>query len=118
MSTAETKSSARQVSDVSIERMTEHDLLEVVEIEEASGLSRWGWAAYYAELQGGNRDLLLVAKPAHSRGTELAKGTLQRLFSRSAAEMSPPRPCTKSVVLRRLRRVQTTIRTRAKTRWS
>ena len=26
-----------------------------------SGLSRWGWAAYYAELQGGNRDLLLVA---------------------------------------------------------
>ena len=72
MSTAETKSAVPEsdVSDVLIVRMTEHDLLEVVEIEEASGLSRWGWAAYYAELQGGNRDLLLVAKPAHLHGTE------------------------------------------------
>lgn len=42
--------------------MSEHDLLEVVEIEEQSGLSRWGWAAYYAELQGANRDLMLVAR--------------------------------------------------------
>jgi ribosomal-protein-alanine N-acetyltransferase len=42
--------------------MSEHDLLEVVEIEEQSGLSRWGWAAYYAELQGGNRDLMLIAR--------------------------------------------------------
>ena len=42
--------------------MTEHDLLEVVEIEESSGLSRWGWAAYYAELQGSNSDLMLVAR--------------------------------------------------------
>jgi ribosomal-protein-alanine N-acetyltransferase len=44
--------------------MTEHDLLEVVEIEEHSGLSPWGWAAYYAELQGGNRGLMLVARVA------------------------------------------------------
>ena len=51
---------------VTITRMTEHDLLEVVEIEEQSGLSRWGWAAYYAELQGSNRDLMLVARPADS----------------------------------------------------
>lgn len=43
--------------------MTEHDLLEVVEIEEQSGLSRWGWAAYYAELQGHNRSLMLIARP-------------------------------------------------------
>jgi ribosomal-protein-alanine N-acetyltransferase len=49
---------------ISITRMSEHDLLEVVEIEEQSGLSRWGWAAYYAELQGANRDLMLVARPA------------------------------------------------------
>ena len=42
--------------------MTEHDLLEVVEIEESSGLSRWGWAAYYAELQGNNKHLMLVAR--------------------------------------------------------
>ena len=48
--------------DIAIIRMTEHDLVEVVEIEEQSGLSRWGWAAYYAELQGGNRDLMLIAK--------------------------------------------------------
>lgn len=48
--------------EITIVRMTEHDLLEVVEIEEQSGLSRWGWAAYYAELQGANRDLMLVAR--------------------------------------------------------
>jgi ribosomal-protein-alanine N-acetyltransferase len=42
--------------------MTEHDLLEVVEIEEVSGLSRWGWSAYYAELQSRNRPLMLVAR--------------------------------------------------------
>ena len=40
---------------ISISNMSEHDLLEVVEIEEQSQLSRWGWAAYYAELQGINR---------------------------------------------------------------
>src|ERR1041384_5605632 len=64
MSTVEQKTSTTQ-SDVEIVCMTEHDLLEVVEIEEQSGLSRWGWAAYYAELQGGNRELMLVAKPLH-----------------------------------------------------
>lgn len=47
---------------ISIDRMTEHDLLEVVEIEESSGLSRWGWAAYYAELQGRHRNLMFVAR--------------------------------------------------------
>jgi ribosomal-protein-alanine N-acetyltransferase len=62
MGTAEQKTSVTEC-DIAIVRMTEHDLLEVVEIEEQSGLSRWGWAAYYAELQGGNRELMLVAKP-------------------------------------------------------
>jgi ribosomal-protein-alanine N-acetyltransferase len=52
------------VTDVTISRMSEHDLLEVVEIEEGSGLSRWGWAAYYAELQTTNRNLMLVAYPS------------------------------------------------------
>ena len=51
-------------AEITITRMTEHDLLEVVEIEEESGLSRWGWAAYYAELQGTNRDLMLIARVA------------------------------------------------------
>lgn len=57
------KSSNEQVV---ISHMTEHDLLEVVEIEEQSRLSRWGWAAYYAELQGVNRSLMLVARLASS----------------------------------------------------
>lgn len=57
---------ALDLKDIFIERMSEHDLLEVVEIEEKSGLSRWGWAAYYAELQGANRDLMLVARPSKS----------------------------------------------------
>src|SRR5687768_5937352 len=65
MSSAEHKAPATE-NDITIVLMTEHDLLEVVEIEELCGLSRWGWAAYYAELQGGNRDLMLVAKPVHS----------------------------------------------------
>jgi ribosomal-protein-alanine N-acetyltransferase len=30
--------------------MSEHDLLEVVGIEETTGLSQWGWEAYRAEL--------------------------------------------------------------------
>lgn len=51
---------------ITITRMSEHDLLEIVEIEEKSGLSRWGWAAYYAELQGANRELMLIARPSHS----------------------------------------------------
>ncbi len=55
---------ARILTTLTITRMSEHDLLEVVEIEEQSGLSRWGWAAYYAELQGANRDLMLIARPA------------------------------------------------------
>ena len=62
MSTAKSTVST-VLADIAITRMSEHDLLEVVEIEERSGLSRWGWAAYYGELQGVNRDLMLVARP-------------------------------------------------------
>lgn len=61
-------------TEIAIVRMTEHDLLEVVEIEEQSGLSRWGWAAYYAELQGGNRELMLVAKPLAAIGQHQIAG--------------------------------------------
>jgi [ribosomal protein S18]-alanine N-acetyltransferase len=61
---------APELKDISIERMSEHDLLEIVEIEEQSGLSRWGWAAYYAELQGANRDLMLVARPSKAATLE------------------------------------------------
>ncbi|HKO97101.1 MAG TPA: ribosomal protein S18-alanine N-acetyltransferase [Pyrinomonadaceae bacterium] len=58
----------------SISLMTEHDLLEVVQIEEISGLSRWGWAAYYAELHGQHSPLMLVAR---LDGNQLANPTHQ-----------------------------------------
>jgi ribosomal-protein-alanine N-acetyltransferase len=41
--------------------MTEHDLLEVVEIEETTGLSQWGWEAYRAELEK-HETVMLVAR--------------------------------------------------------
>jgi len=66
-----------------ISQMTEHDLLEVVEIEETSGLSRWGWAAYYAELQGQHSRLMLVARldnnGLHGDGHQLAGYIVARL---------------------------------------
>ena len=66
MSIAEDQAASTR-SGITISRMSEHDLLEVVEIEEASGLSRWGWAAYYAELQTTNRNLMLIATPAKAQ---------------------------------------------------
>lgn len=56
-------------SSVTIERMTEHDLLEVVEIEDISNLSPWGWDAYHLELQCAEASLMLVARmPAPNGG--------------------------------------------------
>jgi ribosomal-protein-alanine N-acetyltransferase len=69
----------------SISRMTEHDLLEVVEIEEQSGLSRWGWAAYYAELQGGNRDLMLVARAPQSKAPRVSHTLAAYIVARVGA---------------------------------
>jgi ribosomal-protein-alanine N-acetyltransferase len=69
----------------SISRMTEHDLLEVVEIEEESGLSRWGWAAYYAELQGSNRDLMLVARAPESRAPRVSHTLAAYIVARIGA---------------------------------
>lgn len=48
--------------------MTEHDLSEVVEIEEACGLSRWGWDGYHAELLAAQTTLMLVARPLSAPG--------------------------------------------------
>lgn len=59
-----------------LERMSEHDLLEVVEIEAASGLSCWGWEAYFAELARAQESVMLVARrtvnDAFSDGHELS----------------------------------------------
>lgn len=41
--------------------MSEHDLLEVVEIEEVCGLSLWGWDGYHTEL-GRRESVMLVAR--------------------------------------------------------
>ena len=40
-----------EIAGCFIASMSEHDLLEVVEIEETTGLSQWGWDAYRAELE-------------------------------------------------------------------
>jgi [ribosomal protein S18]-alanine N-acetyltransferase len=55
-------------TEVSISRMTEHDLLEVVEIEETSKLSPWGWEAYHMELQCQSTSLMLVARGSADSG--------------------------------------------------
>src|SRR5688572_27846358 len=73
-------------SGVSIARMTEHDLLEVVEIEENSGLSRWGWAAYYAELQSANSHLMLVARAANSRQQQRSYSLAGYIVARMGAD--------------------------------
>jgi ribosomal-protein-alanine N-acetyltransferase len=70
-------SQTRAQNEFYVEPMTEHDLLEVVEIEESSGLSRWGWDAYHAELTQGEHALMLVARPlgqSDVSNTEKVKG--------------------------------------------
>jgi ribosomal-protein-alanine N-acetyltransferase len=57
---------------LSITRMTEHDLLEVVEIEKHSGLSVWGWDAYHKELQSPEDVIMLVARSAPQTGEAAA----------------------------------------------
>jgi ribosomal-protein-alanine N-acetyltransferase len=57
--------------DIFVSRMTEHDLLAVVEIEETCGLSRWGWEAYHNEIAEGRGALMLVARSGRVRPEEL-----------------------------------------------
>ncbi|HVG39507.1 MAG TPA: ribosomal protein S18-alanine N-acetyltransferase [Pyrinomonadaceae bacterium] len=62
--------------------MTEHDLLEVVQIEHACALSKWGWDAYYSELANGA--LMMVARLRYPDWKQncLIKGfAAARLFS-------------------------------------
>jgi len=46
----------------SIEPMRERDLMEVVEIEESSGLNRWGYDAYRRELFTNQNSVMIVAR--------------------------------------------------------
>ncbi len=69
-----TKDAIKVDKEFNISRMLEHDLLEVVEIEESCGLSRWGWDAYHTELSNGNGSLMLVAR---LHGLESSAGAKQ-----------------------------------------
>jgi ribosomal-protein-alanine N-acetyltransferase len=71
--------------NLAIERMTEHDLLEVVELEEISGLSPWGWEAYHKELQSAEDVIMLVARhplslPGRNDGKSIVGFVVARLI--------------------------------------
>ena len=67
---------------VSIEAMTEHDLLEVCAIEDMSGLSAWGWEAYHKELESGQNTIMLVARVDSTfHGFEIAGFIVARLMA-------------------------------------
>lgn len=63
-----------------IVEMSAHDLLEVVEIEETCGLSRWGWDSYHDELTRPD-SIMLVARRAAPDATG------KRLYGFIAARM-------------------------------
>lgn len=63
-------------SSLSIARMTEHDLLEVIEIEDLSGISAWGWDAYHKELQSPEDVIMLVARPATTGQDHASKNVI------------------------------------------
>jgi ribosomal-protein-alanine N-acetyltransferase len=65
--------------NIAIEHMTEHDLLAVVQIEEGSGLSPWGWDAYHKELQSPEDVIMLVAR-ADSAGDAVVGFIVSRLI--------------------------------------
>jgi len=60
--------------NIAITRMTEHDLLAVVEIEEGSGLSLWGWNAYHKQLQSPEEVIMLVARADFAGGDDAVAG--------------------------------------------
>ncbi len=61
MGATETATASQSVNFL-IERMTEHDLVEVCAIEEMSELSAWGWDAYYNEMRSHIETIMLVAR--------------------------------------------------------
>ena len=81
MATAESTATGAKLS-LTIERMTEHHLLEVCQIEEMSDLSAWGWDAYHNELQSPYDTVMLVAKiDSTFRGFEVAGFIVARLLT-------------------------------------
>lgn len=51
--------------------MREADLREVVEIEEQTGLNRWGYDAYRRELLSNPQAIMFVARPADDPGRQV-----------------------------------------------
>jgi len=76
---------AGKLTEVALERMTEHDLLEVVALEEMCNLSPWGWEAYHTELQSVAISLMLVARIANST-TEAARPIVGFIVARELAD--------------------------------
>src|SRR6185295_11778277 len=76
---------ASNQTEVSLERMTEHDLLEVVALEQMCNLSPWGWDAYHAELQSVANSLMLVARVANST-TEAERAIVGFIVARELAD--------------------------------
>ena len=76
------ESTAVTSRQISIEAMTEHDLLEVCEIEDMSDLSAWGWDAYHKELEAAHDTIMLVVRTeAAAEGHEVAGFIVARLIS-------------------------------------
>jgi [ribosomal protein S18]-alanine N-acetyltransferase len=46
----------------SIEQMAEKDLIEVVDLEESTGLNRWGYDAYRREIYKNPNSIMLIAR--------------------------------------------------------
>ena len=81
MATAETAATTPSVS-VQIDPMTEHDLLEVCQIEGLSDLSAWGWDAYHKELEVAPETVMLVARlNPPIDGNEIAGFIVARVIS-------------------------------------
>ena len=81
MATAETATTTPGVS-VQMDRMTEHDLLEVCQIEGLSDLSAWGWDAYHKELEVAPETVMLVARlNPPIDGIEIAGFIVARIIS-------------------------------------
>lgn len=75
-----------QANEFDLSPMTEHDLLEVVEIEEECGLSRWGWEGYYTELLSEQSALMLVARPLTAERTSEVEQVAGFIAARMAAD--------------------------------
>ena len=85
MATAETAATSASLN-IQIDRMTEHDLLEVCLIEGLSDLSAWGWDAYHKELDSSNHNLMLVARLNRANKERAGKSIAGYVVARMVAD--------------------------------